>query len=525
MYKDVNRNKMPDDSFFIREAKQIRAYLTSRLSGIAALRHTLGISLVIMIVLSGSLAVAQDTLWTKIYGGDENDILQCIAQTADNGFVALGTSASYGDNDNDLMLLKIDSMGETIWMKTYGTASADAGVSLCVMDNGEIILAGYTEGETRDICVYKVNSHGDVIWNKAYGGGAMDEAYSICKAPNDCFIIAGYTTSFGMGWRDYYLMKFNGNGDTLWTKTYGGVGSDVAYWIEPIADGCYAVCGYANINDDDGPDYWLIKIDENGDSLWSAAYGGAGSDEAHVVRQTSDGGFIIAGNSSSFGGGTQFYMVKADGDGNEIWSRVHGTIDSEICYGILELPEYKGYIVGGFSYNWNLQWFNYYLVRTDIAGDTLWTRKYGDMDDNDRCYALGLTPDGGFIMAGSNDTFSPGNHLNCYITKIAGDYLTDIEDRHDIPSSFELTGNYPNPFNASTIIDFTCPAGSDAEIDIYNICGQVVRSYTMADLCAGEHSIIWNGEDNSGESVSSGVYYYKIRINDVTDIKAMTLLK
>lgn len=522
MHKNINVNQLLVKGQFVLAMNELFSKFFGRVGNF----YIPGATILTSLLLLTSSAAAQDTLWTKIFGGESTDVIKSIKQTPDNGYIMTGYTDSYGAGGYDVYLVKSDSFGDTVWTKTFGAENNDGGMSVCLTNDGGYVVAGYTTNDNKDLYITKVDSTGNQLWEKTYGGSSLELACCVDTAHNGGYIIVGYSSNTSSEWNDFYVLRTDSDGDTLWTRMYGSSNPDVAYWVTPTTDNCYAVCGYAYTSEDESyTNAWLIKIDDNGDSLWSGAYGGESSEEAHVVKQTIDGGFIISGHTQSYGNELQYYVVKTDSLGNMEWHNNYGTEDREISYGICELPDEKGYIIGGFSYNWDWQWFNYYLVRIDAAGDTLWTQRYGDLDDIDYCYSLELSNDGAFIMAGYNNTFSPGNHINCYIMKINGDYMTEIDDVPEVPMNYGFSENYPNPFNANTKIQFSCAKNSSINIEIYNITGQFVRSFGTIDYPAGDHSVTWDSKDDIGNSVSSGVYFYRIKSADFCWLGEMTLLK
>ena len=212
-------------------------------------------------------AIAQpnpDTLWTRTYGGSLGEIAYDIKQTSDGGFIIAGYTYSYGAGDADFYVIKADAAGDTQWTKTYG--------------------------------------------------GINDEtAHSVLELSDGGYVILGYTGSFGHGYADIYLVRTNCTGDTLWTRTYGGLFHDFGSEIQQTYDGGYIIAGrYSPVYGAVG-DMYLVKTDSSGDTLWTKTYGGTGHDIAASVKQTTNGEYIIAGWTESFGAGNRdFYLVKTN---------------------------------------------------------------------------------------------------------------------------------------------------------------------------------------------------------------------
>ena len=215
------------------------------------------------------------------------------------------------------------------------------------------------------------------------GGAADDWAYSVQQTADGGYIVAGYTNSFGAGDYDFYLVKTNSQGDTLWTRTYGGSDDDWAYSVQQTADGGYIVAGYTYSFGAGDDDFYLVKTNSQGDTLWTRTYGGSGDDEAYSVQQTADGGYIVAGYTSSFGAGSgDFYLVKTNSQGDTLWTRTYGGSGYDGAYSVQQTAD-GGYIVAGYTGSFGAGSDDFYLVKTNSQGDTLWTRTYGGSSNDD----------------------------------------------------------------------------------------------------------------------------------------------
>jgi hypothetical protein len=171
-------------------------------------------------------------------------------------------------------------------------------------------LGGY-----EDVYIIKTDASGDTLWTRTYGGTSDDAAYSVQQTSDGGYIVAGTTSSFGAGGEDVYLIKTDVAGDTLWAKTYGGIHNDDGYSIQQTSDGGFIVAGQTNSFGSGGYDVYLIKTNAYGDTLWTRTCGGADDDCGQSVQQTSDGGYVIAGETYSEAGGYDVYLIKTDDSG------------------------------------------------------------------------------------------------------------------------------------------------------------------------------------------------------------------
>ena len=179
-------------------------------------------------------------------------------------------------------------------------------------------------------------------WERNYGGADGDLGYSVQQTSDGGYVVAGYTVSFGDSIQ-VYLIKTNATGDTLWTRTYGGTSDDYGYSVQQTMDTGYVIAGKTNSF---GNFYqvYLIKTNSFGDTLWTRTYGGAGYDDGRSVQQTSDGGYIVAGWTNSFGDGNQVYLIKTNAQGDTLWTKAYGGTDGDLGYSVQQTSD-GGYIV------------------------------------------------------------------------------------------------------------------------------------------------------------------------------------
>jgi hypothetical protein len=231
-----------------------------------------------------------------------------------------GFTDSFGAGWYDIFLIKTDANGNIQWAKAYGGTYWDSAYSVQQTSDGGYIVAGSTIPFIlgySDIFLIKTDANGNIIWAKTYGETYPDEAYSVQQTSDGGYIVAGFTYSFGAGGSDAFLIKTDANGNIQWAKTYGGTRTDGAYSVQQTSDGGYIVAGATWSFGAGGFDIFLIKTDANGNVQWAKTYGGTNWDSAYSVQQTSDGGYIVAGMTWSFGaGGSDAFLIKTDAYGN-----------------------------------------------------------------------------------------------------------------------------------------------------------------------------------------------------------------
>jgi stress response protein SCP2 len=258
--------------------------------------------------------------WQKAYGGTGRDYTSPVQQTLDGGYIVVGWTYSFGNGGVDLWLFKLDENGDIVWQKTYGGTGNEYGWFVQQTSDGGYIVVGETTSSgagNADAWVIKLDANGNVTWQKTYGGTGDDYAYAIQQTLDLGYIVAAETNSFGAGSSDVWVFKLDANGNVTWQKTYGGTGSEFPWFTQQTQDLGYIVAAETNSFGAGQYDGWLLKLDANGNVTWQKTYGGSGNDYAWFAQQTSDGGYIVAGDSESFGqGGRDAWILKLDSSGS-----------------------------------------------------------------------------------------------------------------------------------------------------------------------------------------------------------------
>ena len=302
-----------------------------------------------------------DTLWTRTYGGASGDEGHSVQHTNDSGYIIVGSSMSFGASDFDVYLIRTNPNGDTLWTKTYGNTLSNYGYSVQQTDDGGFIIAGATWlsgiGSGSDAYVIRTDSEGDTLWTKTYSGpddSTYESGRSVQQTSDGGFVIIGNTfeedsTNTIDNFWYVYLIRTDSNGDTLFTKTYGGENFDWAQSGQQTSDGGFIIVGETSTDNLYSRDVYLIRINSNGDTLWTRMYGGAKNDGGYSIQQTSDGGFIIAGRTSSFGaGGFDVYLIRTNSNGDSLWTKTLGGAYGDEGKAVLQTSD-GGFIVAGFT--------------------------------------------------------------------------------------------------------------------------------------------------------------------------------
>jgi len=312
-----------------------------------------------------------DTTWTRTCGGTGNDLANSVCLTADGGYAIAGYTESSGDEDGDVMLVKTDSQGRALWTRSYGGAGWDDCYSVRQTVDLGYILVGLTEnygaGYT-DVWLVKTDSLGDTLWTRTFGGTSFDEGHDVLPTSDGGHLIAAATASFSAGAMDGWLIKTDSAGDTLWTRVYGGADDDRFYSAAMTTGRGYVITGSTASSGAGGPDFWLLRVNGGGDTLWTHAYGGTGTDEAWSGRQTSDGGYFIAGCTESFGAGaSDVWLVRTDASGDTLWTCTYGDTGSDEAYSALPTAD-VGYIIAGTTTSIGAGSYDAWLIKVGPEG-------------------------------------------------------------------------------------------------------------------------------------------------------------
>lgn len=320
-----------------------------------------------------------DTIWSKRYFSNNNftDYGYSVQQTSDGGFILTGRANTLGVED--LYLIKTDSLGNTIWVKGFGDIYDDMGASVQQTSDGGYIVTGtnnFAHLTLRDLYLIKTDSNGDSLWTKSIGGEGYEEGYQVHETFDNNYIVVGFTSSYGQGQTDIYLIKTNIFGDTLWTKTYGGDMHDIGFSVQQTNDNGFIITGTTNSYGNGDYDIYLVKTSGNGETQWTKTYGGIDEEMGFSVKQTVDGGYIIAGKTESFGnGGEDVYLLKTNSYGDSLWSRTFGGEFDDRGMSVQQTID-GGYIIAGVTKSFGNGDRDFYIIKTDQYGTITSTSEF-----------------------------------------------------------------------------------------------------------------------------------------------------
>lgn len=389
--------------------------------------------------------------WARGFGGSGEETAQAVIATTDGGYAVLGFSNST-DGDligkttavNDYWLLKLDAQGNLQWNKTYGGSMDDRGQSLVQTADGGFALTGYamsSDGDGsvnngfHDNWVIKLDAVGSLQWEKSFGFSGHDHSYDIIETQDGGLFFCGFlditsaqsdgysekggiaTTAHGVG--EFWGTKLDAAGNLQWRKYFGGTNNDRSHAVVQSEDGGFVLSGFSESNDFDikdsrgSYDFWVLKIDRNGELLWQNSYGGSGIEISYDIVTAGDKGYVVVGNTFSDDGDisknhgeSDIWMIKIDDDGTLVWERNFGGGAFDAAQSVA-LSSDGGFIISGNSKSSgvdvtaNAGENDMWLIKTDNNGQMVWQKAFGG-DGLDYGYDALETEDGSIVMVGES---------------------------------------------------------------------------------------------------------------------------
>ena len=344
-----------------------------------------------------------DNTWVKTYGKFFNEEMGLsIKQTSDDGFIVVGIKSAsflkvYGNRD--IWLLKLDETGSIIWDKTFGGIEDDFGNSILQTSDGGYIIAGETDSYSNgrsDVWLIKTDENGNMQWDKTYGYEGSDFGEEIIKTSDGGYVIVGWGNQTGGARGDAILIKVDSNGNKLWYRTFGGKGHNYADGVRETSDNGFIVLGSSWMSGDtDGYDVWLIKTDQNGNIQWEKKYDNSDSDHGWSIDLTSDGGFILTGETNHGSDNEMVWIIKTDENGNKLWDKTYAGRG----FSIKQTTDNGFIITGGFMYPRSNDFSDGLLLKTDMNGNMEWEKTFGQ-SGTDFLFSVSETDDEGYIVTG-----------------------------------------------------------------------------------------------------------------------------
>ncbi|MCP4581505.1 MAG: T9SS type A sorting domain-containing protein [candidate division Zixibacteria bacterium] len=497
-------------------------------------------NLLIMLMLF-ALGIAQsqtiDTSWTRTYGGNLHDYATSLLQTYDDGYLLAGITYSYGAGDKDLYLVKTNSSGDTLWTKVYGDTLIDNVFSIKPTYDSGYVIGGWSSShsgtnEDFDCYIVKLDHDGELDWENYCTDSSNCGAYDIVQTDDGGYLMAGGGMSSNPFPNfDMFAVRADEFGDTIWTEHYVVPGRELwdglAYSVTKTIDGCYVLAGEIKNRRENHSDIYVIKINDNGDTLWTKIIDYDRLEYIWDCLETPEGDIVLTG--WTWGGfpdstGDHIYLAKLARNGDFLWQKTYAyqwpAVSYNDAWAIAIDPADNGYLIAADTRPAVITQRDIYVLKTDFEGDLLWSSKIGSYVDESP-FNIIITNDNGFAVCGQKFVENSLGYLYKDFYLLKYESLSDIPHlNNSTPDNIELAQNYPNPFNARTIIEYNLPISSEVAINIYDILGRRVGSLIEGKMPAGGHQILWDAED-----VPSGMYFYTFQAGNNIKTRKMLLLK
>jgi hypothetical protein len=535
----------------------------------------------------------------KDLGGNDFDFFTSMALTKDGGVIAGGYSTSNISGNktensrgtDDFWVIKLNASNKIEWDKTIGGSDFDILTSLQQTSDGGYILGGYsfsnTSGEktqnskgSADYWIVKLDSSGNIQFDKTIGGNSFDNLFALQQTTDGGYILGGTSfsnhsgdkTENSRGGTDFWVVKLNSSGNIEWDKTIGGSDEDDLSSLQQTTDGGYILGGlsFSNISGEKTEsnkgvaDFWIVKLDGNGNIQFDKTIGGSSNDNLSALQQTSDGGYILGGhsfsnisgdkteNSRGSEGFADYWVVKLTSTGNIQFDKTIGGSDLDILTSLQQTTD-GGYILGGRSFS-NTSFEktedtkgtfddDYWIVKLGKKGNEQWDKTIGGTEF-DECYSIKETSKNRYVVGGwsfSNTSgdktsdskgerdywlvnvfFKTGNKASGVSTENIGDPAINNDDSRlsGVGSTTNLDQNAPNPFSQNTVIHYHLPDNvSNAQLVVNDATGLLVKSFALNASDNGQVTV-------TGGELHPGAYSYSLIINgQKTETKQMILTK
>jgi hypothetical protein len=375
--------------------------------------------------------------WWKTFGHKGFDIGYSTIQTLDGNYITVGSISSFEKGSTDAYVIKVDLDGNLIWEKTFGGEKEDVLKSIQKSDDRGYLITGWTNsygnkevdtyGEiTFDIWLLKIDNNGTEIWNKTYGFGGHEKSFSILQTHNNSYIINGNTNSYSSGGYDAWILKVNHNGDVLWSTTIGGLQDDYLSSIEQTSDNGYIASGWTTSFGVVIENMWLLKLDKDGNEEWNITYKSESANYGFSVKETTDKGFLIAGKIfSSKKNYFDAWLLKTNFTGNITWSKIYEHEFGTEFILMQEMNDGTYTILGNYDIN-NKNRSDIWLLKIDNEGIKQFDKFYHG-SKFEQGFSINLTPDNGLIITGQTTSFGTGNS-DVILIKIDSDLGLEYEN-------------------------------------------------------------------------------------------------
>jgi len=370
-----------------------------------------------VVLMTGS-AVAQgpDTIWTRTYGGGQADAAYDVHKEGPEMTLV-------GMYDGDAAILALQGAGDTMWVRSYGGGQEDVARGIMWSPEG-FFMGGWTKSfgaGGADAYLLATTQQGDTMWSRTFGGSQDDGIEALARTMEETPMAAGWTESFGAGDHDMWVLRFGPGGDTMWSRTFGGSDWDAAYDIVATPDDGHIIVGGTESFGAGGMDVWILKVNQEGDTMWTKTFGGPGDEVAYSIMRTMADDFVVVGYTSSFGAGDRdVWVLKMSQEGDTFWTMTIGTAEREEAYAVAPTMD-EAYAVVGMATTGSDT--GAYFVKLTNTGERVWAGSYGNASATDKAYAIAQTDEQYYVIAGH--TMGASMDMYIFSTEFVAEAITE----------------------------------------------------------------------------------------------------
>jgi len=446
------------------------------------------------------------------HGSAEEDVARSISQFNDYFFIA-GTTRKDHKSSTNYYVLQLYPNGSLKKEYVFGNPHYDTGFDVIADENGIFVLGQSWDGGygNNDMFLHKLDFTVEKIWSRFYGGDHNEIGHKFIKTSDGGFALAGHNRSLD-DFGDMYLVKTNGEGETIWENHFGERYVDHAFNLVENQSGEILLVGtwggffVANCCDFQNPDadIFMVKTNAQGEKIWEKRFGGTAHDWAKDIVASPDGGYLICGSTQSQGAGSfDVFLMKIDEDGEELWFKTYGGIDFEYGESMGISEDQNIYLLGSSaSFSDNAK-PDHYLVKTDLQGNVIWEKTFGN-EGSDYSSGLICTADSGCVFTGTTTGGSLGNKdIVFYKISKTGEALV-VSAIPPIKDSIEQISVFPNPVKDIFNVFIDTRLTNDFNLHLFNSVGQRVYRKEVEPNKNSRHK----------PQLPPGIYFYTVRYNN-----------
>ncbi|MEA3491842.1 MAG: hypothetical protein U9R27_08090 [Campylobacterota bacterium] len=360
-----------------------------------------------------------EKIWQEVYGGGDTDRAVAVVALEDGAVAVAGSCKSFGAQQSDICVTRVNSKGKTVWRTMLGGKNIDIASGISRAKDGSILVVGtsrsFSKNRDRDIYVAKLSLDGKALWQTTFGAERAEFGRAIAGTDDGGAIVVGETESFGNGYKDLYIVKMDRDGHKLSEKSIGGEREELVRALTRTRDGSLVLVGSRELDRAGDSDFFLLKMDQNAKKIWARSYGGEYEDILNSVTPTLDGGVVATGYTRSFGSKqTDLSVMKFSKDGKLIWHKIYGYKRYDFGNAVTMTRD-GDFVIAGGTDSMGEGVYDLYIIALDREGDLFWSGLYGGRN-TDIAHGITRTSDGDIVVVGESD--SESNSKDFYLLKL-----------------------------------------------------------------------------------------------------------